>query len=361
MNYLPFRNLLKKAKGPDSLEYFVLKSGLPIAPLFEDETISRPSIETLKKIVIASRGRVTLRELKASLEYYNPYVYKKAPVKEHVKIIEEALVKVLEELSDIAPLWESPEALLSTLTAMCDLDGLKKISVADIHPLQSKEAILCKITYLARTEDSKKPYQIVEQNMRLFVSKVCSLIYLESWAFDPVAFFAAGWDVDKYTVREYRPSNDREIHDAAERLLKSIFGTKDEPYSTSVEGIGFYYSNNAFMDFLKNHQETVRDIAGDNLDFNHFSDSYGNGKGPGAVVATIMRVETGLPFGFWTDDVFNEGKPCILLDGEFPSEEYNRIVAKYAAELEIREFGIRYVPIQLSKDLNAQFLTKDFV
>ena len=156
-NFARFRNALEMGMGNDLRECFACKAALDVEEvnyLLDDETIPRPDIELLKRIVIASRGKISMDWLKRSLDYgTGPDASDrdqrgKKDLGERINLIIEDLNSGVRELMLEDVLWNSPKEVVSTLFALSCAEFVKDVSISGIAVDDIFHSAVCRAEYL---------------------------------------------------------------------------------------------------------------------------------------------------------------------------------------------------------------------
>lgn len=161
-----------------------------------------------------------------------------------------------------------------------------------------------------------------------------------------------------YVMKEYTPFEFRgEPKTTEERLLKAIFGERGdgEKHIISWYGYGFYLDDEPerFIEFLRKHRnafeedssgaEFCRKVLDDGCDpIEQYNIYDGCIFGASAIIATIMELETGIPFCGWVhENEDDRNRNCVMLErndhakGGYDDELVKETVEKYARELHL--------------------------
>lgn len=249
MDYSKFKELLAKAMGSDSMGIFAKKADSSVQYMeylcsaldYPDACL--PDIKFLVSIVIASRGRVTLHDLKTSLGYdvapedARAKAIRKFSADARAKYNRDDIAKGFNEIFRRAVIWKSPEEVLATVSALYCVD-CTDYSIVGIRPFGTPcniaSTILCKMSFSLESAEGKS---IMEQYVLLYVSRAGEgKSVLSGWAFDSASMDAAGWGKPMLISKEvcyfvkpatvYRKPKDRSD---LEKLMSAIFEPEKKP------------------------------------------------------------------------------------------------------------------------------------
>ena len=158
-----------------------------------------------------------------------------------------------------------------------------------------------------------------------------------------------------------------------ERILRKIF-EETEWYPTTFRGFGFVVEGmpSGFFSFLENHVHAIpekekyfRDYLDSTVSTPAYFDHYHHGSslsgGITAVIASIMEVETGIPFEGYPN---RNGpfQPCVMVDEDdaaYLNADFDwlkRKVGGYAAELGLKKYGLCFASGEVCGDNDLQFV-----
>lgn len=170
---------------------------------------------------------------------------------------------------------------------------------------------------------------------------------------------------------------------AEERLLKAIFGSGGKMEEIVVTEIGYGFEVKElpknFVQFLVAHKKTallpgimaddvtkaeamffnITALEVDPVDELKDCENRCTGEqGFAAVIANIMREETGISFCMWNS--LNDGTPIVMIEEEHEDmEEILPIIHEYAKELGIKQYGECIAYVKYLKDPSLQFMTEE--
>lgn len=167
------------------------------------------------------------------------------------------------------------------------------------------------------------------------------------------------------------------VHESREqKLLRSIFGNIAQ-YPKTIVGFGFEVSDvpEKFDAFLFAHALSVPEdrliyeyVYGQGINavdhFLSYEDEETSETGFGAVISTIIRAETSMPFAYYESDneVNGDGKCYVMIPDALDAYTLSDLVSvtkKYAKELGIKTFGECIVFTYGIEDINMHYEVED--
>lgn len=369
-----FQKLLRKGIGIRSQKEFAEQTGISpvtINRMLNGEKIARPKMETLTTFA-RSMSKVSLNELLSACGYPSESIEDKVfSVEEEIKkFIDESKKKfvVFRDLSILqAELQNSikTENIVSADDIVAQSGGELGLPTEDIicfDVFWNHDEFLCHTIF--------RVYCMLTKNDQI-------IVYSSSLDTPDEADTAFFTENRKKIAHTTVTKQDKKVIDGftpEDRLLHAIFGDIDaDRRPTTLIGCGFYYKGvpEGFREFLNKHADVFcnikeksllyqeflipgsdpEDVFKDyrNIDENDIFRKTPDGTGVGAVIADIMRTETGKDFFFFSkdsnlpEDAQNE---CIMFRMDhYPEQLGSDIIAmlySYAKELGIPEFGMVY-------------------
>ena len=388
--YTKFRELLRYGIGSRSQRAFALQAGISyehLNRLLNQDEIGQPSRETLEKIANAM-NTVSLDELLISCGY------------EIADPVETARGCYAQLTGGFAFLkekkcssWDSPEAFLDAVNMLYGYEGgtLKVLVSGDYTPKSKEEpyaeqyaivtfrwtddvysyGLAWGVLYLKTAREKTLIQEIITDRERILnMEGRIKAIFPDAKSFpDGTGCF---W------VRKKKGE-----YMAEQRLLASIFNVGDSYVRVEV-GYGFPYTcaPEGFMDFLTAHADTfcvnkensaMYQAAlepGADVDkvFASFEDRYADSSGTAAVVAYILRKETGYDFLYFPKDENvpeEEDDSCIMVEDENGyeqkmSKEMEVAIYNAAKLLKIPRFGVCYHNTMVTKTYMQDYETDNY-
>ena len=376
-----FQDLLKKAIGDRSQVQFAEIAGFSRPQLNKMlKTASHPAIKTLEKIAEASESRVNIEELLDSCGYdvnaYRDMVKEKAnssPVHERAEKEIQSLLDgfnnfrgtkwgSIKELSDYVLMLFTNEGteLEASEEAACVIDDN-----ADYMILLTGTASIGKIM--------TSLYMILTYNKTLKGDIIPSKATSEGKSLKKSELLPEGVaEMVNITLPQmvFTLSSEEGMSEAEANIIRSniakLTGEEGNKYIGALEGIGFEIQDipepEMVKSFLENHKESIRKfdmedalkyVNGDKEALMNIGDRDSGNFGWGGLCANVIRKETGLDLGFWTqygeqDFKFENNPSCIIayFDGVGDGQKnYNRvmdILEPYARELGAEKIGVCY-------------------
>lgn len=386
--YREFRELLRRGIGDRSQRSFAKEAGISpehLNRLLNQDEIGRPEVETLEKIAYAM-GSISLNQLLEACGYETADPME--DVKEQYKQLQEALPSLTRDQA----LWENLDEAIGSLQLKCS-GGFDILRSGNFVPQKEDDIYAERYTVVAYNW-ALKGYEcgilfavlyINTEKGRVLIRKVLtdraqivSLDHAVTLLSPGAKCFPDG--TGYFRIKERMPVSEEDR--AIDLLLKSIYA-KEKFVRTEV-GYGFYYraTPEGFLDFLTVHagafttnkknaaiyQAALEPDADMDEVFSEFEDEYSNSAGTGAVVAYILRKETGYPFDFFEkEEEIEDGEDdsCIMVEDDDGCEQpmprkLMNVIYNAAKLLRIPRFGVCYHQSLEKKTFMQDYETDSF-
>lgn len=386
--YKKFQELLRKGIGTRSQKDFAEQVGITaphLSRMLNSDTIARPSVETLKKLV-AHISDASLNEFLVACDY-DPIKTEDLVIKVEAEFeqgIEETkgtMVKSLNDFLDIIPLLYLSEP------AKIDIKEEKKIDVSEFSNAEFKTKVIARWNHEDVSIRTEFDLYYVKTSTGKIIVTGSSLSNEENKRIDSEwtkEVFVLGENIflkrqfHNSTLEKFASDSKKIMKNEADLILNYIFG--EEEVMTTVVGYGFYYKEtpDGFRDFLINHAssfctsseklEVYQKCLEKNSDidgiFKEFYHAENDECCTGIVVAEILRNETGLDFHFYDDECDN-GDDCVMFEEEKADrgkniKKYSPMLFSCAKELKLPTFGLCYHKTRLTKLTNLEYETEKY-
>lgn len=355
--YREFRELLLKGIGSRSQLAFAEETGISkghLNRLINNELISRPKKSTLINFA-KHMTTVTYAELLEACDY------EVLPIAERVKEFEKSLQEGVSELSG---LYDSLDSFFDTLDTLY-------MPEADVEFQMAEKITENKNRRFANAEVKKEgkavwkdPDYFCVTNFEIYYTETKSnkILPIGIELLETPMKDEDGKEIMSATTYSKR-SKDPSLE---ERILRVIFGTSEDdlrPIMIKGAGISYDYTPEGFRDFLIKHsgtfcktKENVRvyqkiinanDSELDQICEEYYEEEW-EAHGSGAIVANIMRAETGRLYAYYDPDERIDPKirNAFIME-EFGQGDNDRIsqdrlieLYSYAKELKVPTFGM---------------------
>ena len=362
-NQKRFRELLKKGIGNRTQKEFAEQVNMAqatISRMLNDEVISCPKVKTLE-VFAAHMPNVSLSELMSACGYEMPG-------------IEDAVAKMESDVEDFFAFGQSD----NRLDVVADVDTLMKNMEAFLSRDTRKVRVMALLGEVTREMKDRGAEEAVHVSItwKYDCFACCTafdLFYVETKSGKVIVIGSSITeepDIREGYIRHTKVEDSREISRETRdiyAMLKEIIGADGKTCKVSPQtwaGAGFYYDKTpeGFLDFLNAHADTFCDSR-ENADMYRrvtegedadavFADYEGHLHtfGTGAVVADIMRKESGDNYVYLTEDEEipkEQRNACIMARNYYdlmePIPKKQLIyIHQCAKELKIPEFGAVY-------------------
>lgn len=365
-NQKRFRELLKKGIGTRTQKEFAEQTGMAqatISRMFNDEVISCPKVKTLE-VFAANMPNVSLSELMSACGYKMP-------------TIEDAVKQMESDISDYFAFGSSDERLDIYENAYEITSGLQPFLTKDTRKVNIIRSEMKELPPKMTKKGAENGTKV--QALWSYDNYVCctmfSVFYLETKS---GKIILVDTDIDKDAgekegyIQHTQVEIKKEVRETMQRFKAFFGGMTDKEgnpvpaFPQTYPGTGFYFTGTpaGFTDFLNAHADTFCDsrensalyrrvVEGEDPEtvFAEYGELYAiHEKGTGAVIADIMRKESGEGFAYFAPEEKlpeEQRNACIMvmekLDFmEMIPKERLIYISQCAKELQIPEFGQVY-------------------